>query len=760
MRILYCNKVNCTAMLTFLLTVFISNTCFSSPYQYGCLSKDERVELREQAVIEARAGCYQKALDVLRNLYNSDKNDVNVVYDYITVLHWDGQHQEAIDVFESNNYSGLPDYVVLNVAAAYYRLNKYDKALDILQPIVSNYNKDAMILQAQIFIKQNNSNLAEEIFDRMSGALADEDILRIKTETALSLNNWQWSVSLWNKALVEKDNGMYPGISKEELVDKLSTAYLRIGRPKDSLKLLQPYIKNKTASVNMIGNYIVGLHKSKNYRMAIAVYRTFFYGIDDVPVFILREIAECFYKTGNYVEAAKIYVHIQEKGYAGREDKFRLAYIGSHTKKYKEIGIKAYADILKNHRSSDTITRTLVEASNILQQGRLDVADSVYKMLIAIDERFLRLYIDDLMREGQYQTAWNMAEMMKKSNSKVLSNIALEKLTSIAIALRDYNTAAAYQKQLSERLDEEFAYSEASGSYKNKLQGEMYVYANTYNDDDDSNSIDFGIYATQYLGDGLWGDVEEGRTYVKDNGRTIAIDMSKIGLRHTGRKFDNLVGASLFKGAGSDKVGLTVDSLFRPDDRQNLHFTYNNIPVADIGALEYEQGAIFTDMFALRYTYQLNQHESVYAEIRQNNYDFDNKMKGWTVAHELQLYNDFNKGRNLYRNIHWYRNRFSNQDVPYTSPKLEESIGVEWKWSRDLKHNDALVYALGCNWEKDYPERFSFNPYARFEYQRAFSRHQYLTVGCSYGLESESSLGKGSWRFNENNFDITYNLTW
>lgn len=764
MKSLGCFRSSSLAAVLLLAAVFapFDQTVMASSavQEYALLSSSERNDLREQAVIEARAGHYDKALPVLRDLYHSDIGDIKTAYDYMTILHWAGRNQEAVDVYEAGSYADAPEYVVLNAASAYYRLNQYDKTLELLEPLTHQGSRDAVTLQAQVYIRQNNPNLAEEYFDRILGDADEEEVLRIKTETAIGLHNWQWPAALWRKALLDKEKGMYPGLSRTELVDNLSVAYLRIGRPKDALRLLKPYINDKTAVVNMIGNYIMGLRQIKHYRKAIEVYQTFFGGVNDVPVFILREVAECFYQRGNYTTAAKIYAYIQEKGYAVREDKFRLGYIGCHTKEYRERGIAAYAEILDNYRSSYAITRTLVEASDILQHGRLYEADHVYRMLIAFDERFRRLYIDDLLREDQYQTAWHVAGEMLQSKSEQLVDLAKEKISAMAVALRDYQTAADYEKQLAEKLDEEYAYSEASGTFKNKLQGECYVYTNTYNDHDDSDSREYGVYATQYLGDSLWGEFEAGKTYVKEHGRTVGVDMNKLGLRYTTRKFDNLIGASLYRAAGCDKMGLRVDSLFRPDDKQELHFTYDNTPVADPDALEYELGTIYADKFALRYTYHTSQFESYYAELRQNNYDFDNKMKGWSIGQELQIYNDFNKGRTLKRSIHWSRDRYSNQDVPYTSPELQESVGIEWKWGREFNHDDVLFHVVGFNWEKDYPDPFTLNPFVRVEYQRAFSKHQYLTVGCGYSMQSESSLGEGSWKFNNNNFDITYNLTW
>lgn len=756
----FCSNGSQTLIIAFLATVLVPGMGFASAQNYAMLSGTERDKLRETVVTEARDGKYEHAISVLEDLYLSDKNDLKSAYDYMTILHWAGKNEQAIDVYEQNLYDFVPEYVALNIASAYYRLNQYDRALVLLYPLVEKKNIEAMTLQGQIYIKQNNPNMAEEVFDKIVGDAEPEEVLRIKTETAIGLNNWQWPAALWRRALIEKDRGLYTNISRIDLVDKLAIAYLRIGRDRDALKLLQPYIENRTASVNMIGNYIIALRRMHLYVKAIDVYRAFFGGEENVPVFILREIAECFYEQSEYIVAAKIYNYIQTKGYAEREDKFRLGYIACHTKKYGDIGVSAYEELLEKYKSDDTITRILVDAQRLLQKGKLKRAGKLYEKLANNDERFYRLYIDDLIREEQYQTAWHVAQKMAKSNSKELSCIALEKLVSIAIAKRDYQVAASYKKILSQKLSEEYSYSEAAGNYKNRLQGEMYVYADAFNDDDDSDSYEIGVYGTQYLGDSIWGELESGRYYVKEHGRTISVDVNKLGLRYSANKFDNFIGTNLFHSLSDDKIGLSVDSRFRPDDRQEVHFTYDYAPVIDADALEYERGSVFADEFALRYTYYVNQLESYYVELKQNNYDFDNKMKGWQIGQELQLYNDFDKERTLKRSIFWGRNRYSNQDVPYTSPELQESIGINWKWGKKLNENQKFFHILGFNWERDYPDKLTLNPLFRIEYERDFSDHQYITVGMGYELKSQNWLGKGSWKFNNSSLYFNYNLTW
>lgn len=732
------------------------NTNFAEASDTNILSDSNRDAMREKAVIDAREGKYVESLKVLEALCSTSKDDLASIYDYMTILHWSGDNKRAIEVYEKNKQSNMPDYVISNMASAYYRLAEYEKALDLIGPLVAKGDKKALILKGQIYVSQNNTNLAEETFDILSGKETPEQILRLKAEMAVNLHNWQWAAAVWRTALLEKDQGGYVDISRHEIVDKLSVAYLRIGRVKDAIILLEPYIQNHTATANMVGNYIGSLVRTRNYKKAIDIYKAFFENKENIPVFVLREVAECFYMIRDYRKAALIYEYIYKEGYSGKEDVFRLGYIGCHTKMYREAGIGAYAKLLEQYKNQATITRILVDARELLNKGRLIEAASIYNMLIAEDERYRNLYIQDLIDEEQYQTAWHIASRKNKLGVSSFSDI--ENLIKISVLMRDYHEAECYADLLSNEYDEEYQYSMSAGTMKNKLQGELYAYADSYSDHDDGDSYGFGLYATQHFGDSWWGEYEIGKTYVKEHDRSAAININSIGLRYSKRKFDTLMGVNGYGISGSDTFGGRIDSLFRPDDRQNLHFTYNYGPVADIDAIEYSGGSIFADRFALRYTYNFDQHESAYAELNYNHYDFDNEEKGWRIGHSMQIYNS--NGRTLRRELHWGRSRFSNQDVPYTSPELQESVGIEWDWGRNLTHDDALHHIVGVNWERDYPDALALDPYYRIEYQRSFSKHQFLTIGCGYGLETKSWLGEGRWSYNNKHFDITYNMTW
>ena len=112
------------------------------------------------------------------------------------------------------------------------------------------------------------------------------------------------------------------------------------------------------------------------------------------------------------------------------------------------------------------------------------------------------------------------------------------------------------------------------------------------------------------------------------------------------------------------------------------------------------------------------------------------------------------------RTLFWSRDRYSNQDVPYTSPKLSENIGSEWKWGLDLGNNDTLYYILGANWKRDYPDELAFAPYVGIEYNKYSGDRNFYSISAGYGWQTQDRWGKGSWDYDNKQISFSYNITW
>lgn len=732
------------------------------PKKVFALSNEERNKLREQAVADARSGVYDKALPVLAQLHDSDKTDTAAAYDYMTVLNWAGKYEQAIKIYEDGQYGEVPDYVKMNIAGAYYRLNLLDKVADIIIPLVENDNKEASLLLAQTYLRLDRIKEADDVYNELIIKYPDDmDIYLNRAQAAIAAANWSRAARDWTDVLnLYEKNPDDEKITKQQILDNLSASYIRIRRFKEAAQLLKPYVENKTASASMVGNYITALNNTDLSRQAEKIYYDFFPSYDKAPAFVTRELANSYIKTAEYKKAVNVYEYLVSSADVDIDDRFNLAYYACLSGVDKHEGLQSYREILSRKDAAKYTARILSQAQDFLRQGYYNTAKDVYYELINYDKRFHNIYAGDLVKERQYQSALHEYYAMTKDAD--LKKSGVEGIVQTSVLLKDYKTAEERLKQ----LDNEFkniSYDKAKGSFTNKQMGEVDFNVFNYSDHDDSDETDVNVFVKQYVDNGFWIEGSVGKSYIKDeeDSDTTILDTNRVGIRYTARKWDTLLAWSMFGIDSGDKNGLYINTLFRPTDRQSVNFIYGYEPVCDVDALDYEDGSIFGDNYILRYVYDLNTRESYYLELRKSDYTDDNKRYGWEIGQQYNIYNEKEKkGRTLDRTLFWSRDRYSNQDVPYTSPKLSENIGSEWKWGLDLGNDDTLYYILGANWKRDYPDELAFAPYVGIEYNKYIGDRNFYSISAGYGWQTQDRWGKGSWDYDNKQISFSYNITW
>lgn len=718
--------------------------------------------LHKQAVLDARAGLYDKSLLVLKSLYASNKNEVLIAYDYMTVLNWAGKYKEAINIYENGKYNDVPDYVKLNIAGAYYRLNMFDKTLETIEPLVKKENKEAILLLAQVYLKENNINQADEIYEDLIEKNPDDITIYLnRAQASTAMANWLRAARDWSTVLNIYEE--YPNnavINKQQILDNLSATYIHMSRYKEAIQLLEPYIYNKTASVNVIGNYIIALNNLNQLKQAEKIYNEYFPKYENTPTFVIREIGSVYIKLRNYRKAMEVYKYLANLPNASLDDKFNFAYYACLSGINKYEGIKFYHDVLQDKNASKHTTKILNQAQDFLRKGYYNLAKDLYYELINYDKRFHNIYAGDLVNERQYQSALHEYYIMTKDSD--LKKQGIEGIVQTSVLIKDYKTA---ENQL-EKLNSEFKnedYDKAKGSFINKQLGEIDFNVFNYSDYDDSNETNINVFLKQYIDDSFWIESSIGKSYIKDveDNDTTILDIGRVGIRYINRKWDSLLAYSLFDLNSGEKNGLYFETLFKPTDRQSVNFIYSYEPIYDTDALDYENGSIFGDNYFLRYMYDINLSEAYYLELRRSKYTDGNKRYGWEIGQQYNIYNEKEKrGRTLDRNIFWSRDRYSNQEVLYTSPKLSENIGSEWKWGLNLNNNDVIYYILGAKWERDYPDNLSFAPYIGIEYNKYIGDYNFYSISASYGWKTQSWLGEGDWDYDNKQISFSYNITW
>ena len=86
---------------------------------------------RRRAIDLARAGHYEQALTLLRQLRAKYPNDSSEVMDYIAVSSWAGHDKDATKQYEKISRQPVPDYVLEAVGHSYRSLHQSEKALAV-----------------------------------------------------------------------------------------------------------------------------------------------------------------------------------------------------------------------------------------------------------------------------------------------------------------------------------------------------------------------------------------------------------------------------------------------------------------------------------------------------------------------------------------------------------------------------------------------------------------------------------------------------
>ncbi|MBU0758951.1 MAG: tetratricopeptide repeat protein [Candidatus Omnitrophica bacterium] len=130
-------------------------------------------DAHNKAVLFAREGQFKEALELMKEVIGRESAAPGAIFDYIVILSWSGQCEEAIKAYEglAQGYE-IPDYAIPEIAKCYHVMGNYDKAIEFYQKYrnVKGREKDAIesifytyldagqIDNARRFIKQEAEN--------------------------------------------------------------------------------------------------------------------------------------------------------------------------------------------------------------------------------------------------------------------------------------------------------------------------------------------------------------------------------------------------------------------------------------------------------------------------------------------------------------------------------------------------------------------------------------------------------------------------
>lgn len=729
---------------------------FLQKHKYSKYSIQTKYEIKDQAVNLARQGNYERALAILKALYESDPKNIDIAGDYLVVLNWNGEYNKVVNIYENNKYENIPSYVLYNVASAYYRLGFYDKAVDLLKMETSDIK--ARKLLANIYLLNDDFSKVEQLYAPLIKQDNDAQIYEERATVFIDARKWSLAV----KDLVRARELANEDKTKIAIDDKLAICYLHLNDLLNARKTLESAIESHNVTSNMVGNYIILLNRTKEYHKAIKIYKDYFASYAKTPTFILRELMTSYMNLQSLSSFEEIYDYLRQHNYNTVDDDLFFAHTALKSSKYQDEALSVYANLLQAKTSTpagyiDKILEQLhIEGKNALAENKLRLAEHLYALLISTDKRYYSIYASDLIYYDKYKTAERVYKQMESDDDFKIES--LDGLASVYMYTLDYSHAKNILDKLSEMTHSEYEYSQSAALYKDKQLGQSYIYAYSYGDSDDGSEFSFGTNVEQYIDNNLSIQAGWNKDRIKDvdYDNSMTVKTKNIGLKYNDIDVSAILGYSWYDWQRNDSNGLNFSLLWNITDDEKLSFEYLHKPLFNAEALN-SFDKITTDDYTVGYEYNLNPKMSYHFTATLSNYSDDNEKISWELGQNYLLYDKNSKF--IEREIYYSKEHYKDQSDIYYSPKNSENVAVQWSLGRDFE-NGQMKYIGGLGWSRDYPEDFYLSPFLGLEYDFSVSDMAYLSCSMGYTWSTDSWLGKGSWKYDNRYANISYNIVW
>ncbi|MEW6171283.1 MAG: tetratricopeptide repeat protein, partial [Candidatus Omnitrophota bacterium] len=254
--------------LFFIICLILTTSCICFAEKRE--SRNAKELLHKKAIVYAREGNYTYALELMQEVLSKTPDNPEVVSDYLIMLSWAGQYQEAVKMYQefSKAYIVL-DYAIKEIAKCYRLLNEYNQAITLYKKYLekNEWDKDALRGLIYTYLDAHQFDIARQYLEnQIVTNKQDRDWLNL----CLS------DVYLAERKL-DKADEIYRGILKRKpasLEAKLGMARLFIR--KNKYKEANSYIERilKRDPVNIEGLFCKGelLEAQKEFISAYRLY--------------------------------------------------------------------------------------------------------------------------------------------------------------------------------------------------------------------------------------------------------------------------------------------------------------------------------------------------------------------------------------------------------------------------------------------------------------------------------------------------------
>lgn len=726
--------------------------------------QQERASIHRQAIALARKQNYPEALQLLKQLYESDSRDKQVLYDYIAVLQWSGDNRAAVDLFTTVAPEQPPDYVLTSVGGAYYQLGDFAQAASCYQRAAEQGNAQARLWQAQSLYRNGDRAAAEALYGQLlRQAPADGQILRSRGLMYMQAQAYELAAADFAKALTLAA-GQDKADTKRELEYDMAVAYLRLGDPAKAIVLLRPYVESGQANVFMQADYILALKDYQDYKAAAAAGSRLWPDWRQVPVFGLQAYADVYVRLGERKKAIPLYEHVLTRDANAQGAKLSLAFSYMMTGNTAG-GLAMYEQLITG--SPVLINTALDDANYYITQGKEQAGTALYTLLInryPDNSLYRQEYANALAGSGQPRAAYYQYRALAQTSQGQAAGLA--GMVNTALAAGDNQAAAQAAGVLRDTYADNLLAAAAVKDFDNRRQGQMTTGFSLTNDYHHIERQNWQFGSEQALAGNFSLYTEMNRDTVADKGADLRTTVNTKALGLGVRNLNSEVQAwYLLHQNNGNFSGYRLTSSYYPSDHVSLGLAVSRRPLAySPESLNPElsgvaEGRIMTNDYAVTASISDGKTNTYEAGYTRSLYSDANQVNSYNASWSKQLQN--NERQEAYRTLYWNYSAWQRQRPElYDSPTARDTAGVSW--TKRWKYNKHYWEASGAvEWGRDRPEATELQPHARLEYGFTPASDNVLRLAAEYGTRSDrADRHYTPNRFSYLSYEINYQRSW
>ena len=414
----------------------VQGTDQTAVVQLDAPAKNESKMLHTQAVELARNEQYRQSLEIMNRLFTTNPKDKTIVSDYITILQWAGQNEQAVSLYEQQSDTDLPLYVVKSLSNAYFSLKQYDKALNILQPAITQGERDALLRAGEMLLLRGDRAGAQVYYERLFAKNpSDYEAYLSRGLLSMQAKDYQQAAGDLERARRLMPDGAGKATDLLKVEHNLAIAYMNLGQNKKAVTILESYTKTLPVEGSLASDYIIALGRNSQNKLAVQEGERLWPGYIEAPVLGLRSLAESYIWLGQQEQALAIYRHLAERQPGDSNGLRMLAFqlmLNGHTTE----GLGHYTQILD--KSPANVDSVVEDAVTFINTDQYIAGKMLFELVLAKypKKSYRSQYAEVLVKKQLYHSAARQYQLLSAQSDGELAG--LSGMVRTAIAMGDY----------------------------------------------------------------------------------------------------------------------------------------------------------------------------------------------------------------------------------------------------------------------------------------------------------------------------------